>query len=99
MKRPKIPAGYAFSVDSIAVSLMDEAGLNRPMVFLSTEDEGGGAYLRLNLDADDKGIAINADELADLAGIGRWLVELHDALNSEAPDAGDEPANGHHTNG
>lgn len=92
MKRPKIPQGYSLSVDSLAVTLIDGDSIGRPIIQLRTDDEGGGAYLRMVVDSDDNGVSITADELDDLAGIGRWLVELHDSLNSEAPDAGSDAA-------
>jgi hypothetical protein len=94
MKLPKIPAGYSLAIDSISASFADDTGNEHPMFLVSTEDDGGGAFLRLKLDAPQSGIVMNADELIAFAEIGKWLVELHDALNSEAPVAGDEPATG-----
>ena len=94
MRRPKIPAGYSLAIDSISASFADDTGNEHPMFLVSTEDDGGGAFLRIKLDAPQNGIVMNADELVAFAEIGQWLVDLHDSLNSEAPAAGSNPATG-----
>jgi adenine specific DNA methylase Mod len=70
MKLPKIPAGYSLAIDSISASFADDTGNEHPMFLVSTEDDGGGAFLRLKLDAPQSGIVMNADELIAFAGIG-----------------------------
>lgn len=92
MNFPRVPEGFDLSVNRLEVSLIDKRDPNMPMIVLTTEDDNAGAYLRLSLDAGPSGVTITAGELEDVAKIGRWLVAMHDSMNSEGADAGMGPA-------
>lgn len=70
-----IPKG--FDLAEIRVTLIDKISLST--IEIRTVDEGGGAFLRLALDAGGhEGFCVNPDELEAIARIGRELATLVD---------------------
>jgi hypothetical protein len=70
----EIPQG--FSLAEISVTLIDKADMHT--IKLQTEDEGGGAYLRLEIDGGTEGFFVTVEELESIAALGRRLVTLAD---------------------
>ena len=91
MNLPKLPKDWY--ITGLSFELGHARDDNCPTIRLRTDDEGAGAFLRVEVEGE---IALDPGELAQLSAVGESLIGLHDASRvrafaaaheSEAPDA------------
>lgn len=74
-----LPGGLGgFTLSNLSLTITDSRSYSHGSITISTEDEGGGVYLRLEIDAGPTGLGVTVEELEAIAALGRQLVTLVD---------------------
>lgn len=88
MNLPRLPRDWY--ITGLSLELGNARDDNCPLIRLRTDDEGAGAYLRVEVEGE---IVLEPGDLTQLAAVGESLIGLHDASRARAFDHESEAPN------